>query len=95
MDLKEFLKKSTVTLLDVREKYELINEGHVEGAVLIPMNEVPSKIEDIRKFSTPIIVFCRSGIRSEKIVNYLKNKGFKEIYNGGGFKEINKLLNLS
>lgn len=95
MDLKELLKKSTVTLLDVREKHELINEGCVKGAVLIPMNEVPSKVEEIRKFSTPLIIFCRSGIRSEKIVNYLKNEGFKDIYNGGGFKELNKLLNLS
>lgn len=93
MNLKELLKKSSATLLDVREKEELIKEGEVEGAVLIPMNEIPSKIEEIRNFSTPLIVFCRSGIRSEKIVNYLKKEGFNDIYNGGGFKEINQLLN--
>lgn len=93
MDLKELLKNSTATLLDVREKEELIKEGEVEGAILIPMNEIPSKIEEIRNFSTPLIVFCRSGIRSEKIVNYLKKEGFNDIYNGGGFKEINQLLN--
>ncbi|WP_295812775.1 rhodanese-like domain-containing protein [uncultured Apibacter sp.] len=93
MNLKELLKKSSVTLLDVREKDELINEGHVPGAISIPMNDIPSQLEIIRKFSTPLIIFCRSGIRSEKIVNYLKNEGFKDVYNGGGFKEINQLIN--
>ena len=50
MNLKELLKKSSVTLLDVRENDELINEGHVPGAISIPMNDIPSQLEIIRKF---------------------------------------------
>lgn len=92
MDIKEIIKKPTVTLLDVREKEELINEGEVKGAILIPMAEIPSKLDEIKIFSKPLVVFCRSGKRSGNVVNYLKEQGFAEVYNGGGFKEVNELL---
>ncbi|MGM5630511.1 rhodanese-like domain-containing protein [Apibacter raozihei] len=92
MNLKEIINHPNVTLLDVREEEELINEGKVPNAILIPMNEIPEKIEEIKKFSTPLVVFCRSGNRSGKVVEYLTSQGFSDIYNGGGFKDVNELL---
>ncbi len=92
MNLNEIIKSRSATFLDVREEEELKNEGEVPGAILIPMKQVPEKLEEIKKLSTPLVVFCRSGVRSGRIVEYLKNQGFTDVYNGGGFKEINKIL---
>ncbi len=92
MTLKEILKSPSVTLLDVREEEELKNEGEVPGAILIPMRKIPEKLEEIKEFSTPLVIFCRSGIRSGYIAEYLENLGFTDVYNGGGFKKINQIL---
>jgi rhodanese-related sulfurtransferase len=92
MNLKELIKSPSATLLDVREKREAKTEGEVPGAILIPMKEIPSRLEEIRQFSTPLVVFCRSGTRSGRIADYLITHGFSDVFNGGGFKKINDML---
>ncbi|TWP24707.1 rhodanese-like domain-containing protein [Apibacter muscae] len=92
MEIDKVIKEPTVTFLDVREKEELINEGEVKGAILIPMREVPERLDEIKLFSKPLVVFCRSGNRSENVVKFLKDQGLTEVYNGGGFNEVNELL---
>jgi NADPH-dependent 2,4-dienoyl-CoA reductase/sulfur reductase-like enzyme/rhodanese-related sulfurtransferase len=72
-------------ILDVRERYEYEDEGHILGAKNIPMSEVRDRIEEIPR-DEPVYIHCRSGQRSYNIVLMLQAKGYKNIINiSGGF----------
>lgn len=60
-------------LLDVREQSEW-NEGHVEGAVLIPLGELSSRISELPT-DQDILIICRSGNRSGQARDLLRNAG--------------------
>lgn len=93
MTTVEAIKNENATLVDVREPFELETEGVVEGAINIPMGDVPARLEEFRNFSEPIVVFCRSGNRSGKIAQFLQENGIEDIYNGGGFADVQEVLN--
>lgn len=93
MNIKNIINSTTKTLLDVRTPEELLSEGKIPNAISIPMNDIPEKLEEIKKFSLPIIVFCKAGARAEKVTNYLLKQGISEVYNGGGFQDIQNLIN--
>ena len=78
------------TILDVRTLEEF-NEGHIDDSVCIPMDEIDVRFEEISKMTFPIIACCRSGRRSGIVTKNLSKKGV-EIYNGGGWKELEKDL---
>jgi rhodanese-related sulfurtransferase len=66
-------------LIDVREphEYEICN---ISKAVLIPMNEVPDHLSEISK-TKPVVVQCKAGGRSARIVQYLESQGYDNLYN--------------
>ena len=83
----ENLVKNKEFLLDVREEYEY-QEGHVKGAVNLPLREILSQKDSLPK-DKDIYVYCRSGHRSADAVNFLKSLGFEKIHNiEGGFIDI-------
>ena len=66
-------------LIDVREPHEA-DICNIKGT-LIPMNEIPDHIEEIAK-DKPVIIHCRSGARSGRIIEYLEqSQGFTNLYN--------------
>ena len=82
-DEKDFL------ILDVRT-IEEYSEGHIEGSKLIPVSELGSRLNELPQ-DKPIIVYCRSGNRSNTAANILIENGFKKIYDmGGGILEWKK-----
>jgi phage shock protein E len=91
MTIKEVLEQKNPVLIDVRTPVEF-QGGSVENAVNIPMNEVVNRFDEFQK-SQPIIVFCRSGARSEQVMHYLKEKGISMVWNGGGWLDLNALIN--
>ena len=83
----ENLVKNKEFLLDVREEYEY-QEGHVKGAVNLPLREILEKKDSLLK-NKDIYVYCRSGHRSADAVNFLKSLGFEKVHNiEGGFIDI-------
>lgn len=79
-ELKAMLdNKEDFQLIDVREPHEA-EICSIEGATLIPMNEVPDHIGEISK-DKPVVIHCRSGARSGRIVDYLESQGFDNLYN--------------
>ena len=83
----ENLVKNKEFLLDVREEYEY-QEGHVKGAVNLPLREILSQKDSLSK-DKDIYVYCRSGHRSADAVNFLKSLGFEKVHNiEGGFIDI-------
>ena len=71
-------------LLDVRESYEWeISNLAPRGAVLIPMGEVGTRLDDIPR-DRPIIVHCRTGVRSGDVANQLWRAGYRDVLNMEG-----------
>ena len=79
-ELKNFTKNG-VTIIDVRSKQEY-EEGHLNGAILIPEYEIKEKIKNIvENKDEKILVYCSSGLRSKQAQEELINLGYKNVYN--------------
>jgi phage shock protein E len=90
-DLKNALKKGAV-IIDVRTAHEF-DQGKVRGSINIPVDRIASSIERIRSMNRPVIFCCDSGMRSRIAANTMKQKGLKEVYNGGSWEHVLKLVN--
>mgnify|MGYP000996441575 CR=1 FL=1 len=64
-------------LLDVREQVEW-EEAHVEGAVLIPLGELSTRLDELPT-DEDILVICRSGNRSAQARDLLRQAGFERV----------------
>lgn len=73
----------TFTLLDVRQPEEY-GEGHLPGAVLIPVGELHARIGEVPRTGKPTIVYCRSGMRAGKGTSFLLQAGFHDVCNMAG-----------
>ena len=71
--------KKNAYLLDVRTPDEF-RQGRLQGAVLIPINEVERRIGEIPR-NRPIVVYCAVGSRSGLVAAFLAQKGYREVYN--------------
>jgi len=91
MSIKEIINQETVTIVDVRTPGEFMG-GHVSNSINIPLNEVPDRVEEFKSLSKPIVVCCLSGGRSGQAAAFLKANGVDEVYNGGGWMEVNGAL---
>ncbi|WP_456465248.1 rhodanese-like domain-containing protein [Persephonella sp.] len=84
-------ERDRIILLDVRTSEEVKTDGKIPGSVLIPLNQLPNKIDKLDK-NKKILVYCRSGTRSVSASRLLSSLGFK-VYNikGGinGWKSEN------
>jgi len=60
-------------LLDVRTREEFM-AGHVEGALNIPVQELASRLNEVRK-GKGVVVYCRSGGRSATATQILRAQG--------------------
>ena len=66
-------------LLDVRNDSEVLI-SNISKSIHIPMNDIPNRIIDLDK-SKEIVVYCKSGIRSAKVCEFLNSKKFKLVKN--------------
>ena len=69
-------------ILDVRTPEEF-KEGHIEGAILIPVSELGGRLDELPK-DKPIITYCKSGGRSGNAAEILVENGFRKVYDMGG-----------
>ncbi|MDD2627909.1 MAG: FAD-dependent oxidoreductase [Clostridia bacterium] len=86
------LNLKEVTLLDVRTKHEY-NNGTIEGAINIPLDELRERFNEISKDKN-IYVFCAVGQRGYLAERILKANGFKNVknLNGGYYTYLNNNL---
>jgi sulfur-carrier protein adenylyltransferase/sulfurtransferase len=70
-----------IFILDVREPYEY--QIAQIGGKLIPQNDVPQRLAEIPR-DREIVVQCRSGARSQKIAEFLKQSGYQQVVNLAG-----------
>jgi rhodanese-related sulfurtransferase len=74
-------------ILDVRELSEVEENGHIEGAVNIPLREVADNIQYLPSFDTPIVSYCGSGWRCTIALVALEAMGWEDVkgLKGGSF----------
>lgn len=77
-------------VVDVRTPEEFA-KGHYRGALNIPLKELPRRLGEFGLKERPIVVYCRTGNRSEKAKSILEENGFTDVTNGGGYSHMQKL----
>jgi rhodanese-related sulfurtransferase len=73
-----------VMVVDVREDDEY-HDGHVPGAVHIPLASVPAALDRV-PVDAPVLVVCAMGGRSARAVEFLRGKGVDATNVAGGTK---------
>lgn len=89
--LARITKDSLVIILDVRTKAEFDSpSGHVRGSLLVPVQELEARIAELAPYKTrTIIAVCRSGNRSGKATQILREHGFEALNMAGGMNRWN------
>ncbi len=89
VDLKAMVAEGAF-LVDVRTPGEFA-EGHVNGSVNIPLDNVLSELPKFKNKKN-IIVFCRSGNRSGQAKSILEQNGITGVVNGGTWQDVNQFV---
>ena len=72
-------RREKPVLLDVREPWEF-EKARIEGATLMPMRELPSRIGQIDG-DKEVVAICHHGGRSMQVAMFLEKQGFKRVHN--------------
>ena len=90
MNLTDITKDSITSIIDVRSQMEF-SKGNAKNSINIPLNEIPKKLKEL-KLMQPLVLCCAAGVRSEQAVRYLQINGLKEVFNGGSWINVQKML---
>ncbi len=88
--LRNALKKGAV-VIDVRTANEF-DRGKVPGSINIPVDRITVNIPRIKGMERPVVLVCSSGHRSRNALRILKTNGLKEVYNGGSWENVVRIL---
>jgi rhodanese-related sulfurtransferase len=72
-------RREKPVLLDVREPWEY-EKARIEGATLMPMRELPSRVGQIDEDKV-VVAICHHGGRSMQVAMFLEKQGFKRVHN--------------
>ena len=78
-------------LLDVRQPEEYAT-AKIEGALLIPLAELPGRLAELPK-DLPLVVMCHHGMRSAHAVHHLREAGFDALNLSGGIDAWSREVN--
>jgi len=73
-------------LIDVRSPVEF-NQGALSGAINMPIDSFQFLKDAIDK-TKPVLLYCRTGARSEMVTRYLEQIGFDRVHNIGGLRQF-------
>lgn len=80
----KLMNSGDAVFIDVRDDSEY-KRGHVIDATNIPVSAVDNRIHELEKFKEKnLVVYCDSGMRSQKVSAKLKKNGFSNLHNLAG-----------
>ena len=83
-------EKAKGVWIDVRSAEEF-NAGHLQDAVNIPHDQILARIQAVSPDkNAPVNLYCRSGRRAEAALTELKNAGYTNVTNHGGYEDLVK-----
>jgi rhodanese-related sulfurtransferase len=77
-DAARLLAARQARLIDVREPWEF-TAAHIEGSVLMPMGDVPSRAHQELEPDERLVILCHHGQRSLNVTAWLRNQGFDQV----------------
>jgi rhodanese-related sulfurtransferase len=77
--LSEELADGKLFLIDLREPAEIEKDGHIAGAVSIPVRQIISSLDKLPGQDAAIVVYCASGYRGGLVVPALKLLGYENV----------------
>lgn len=93
-DAKAMMAKGGVTVVDVRDSAEVAASGKVQGAIHIPRGSLEFRADDTSSYhdknlsrDRPVILYCAAGSRAALAGKALKDMGYAQVFNLGGFKD--------
>ena len=87
----EMIREKKGTLVDVRTREEFMG-GHVAGSFNIPIQELTTRLDELKVMKQPLILYCASGGRSAQAAQYLKQLGY-DCVNAGSWMDVNFIQN--
>ncbi|RDY23995.1 rhodanese-like domain-containing protein [Romboutsia maritimum] len=87
--LKEMIENKKIDLIIDLRSVENYSKEHIPGAINIPINEIPDKLEFLEKYKDKnIVLYCGIGSQSLSAGKVLLLNGFKNIYSlSNGIKD--------
>ncbi len=82
--------KNGAVILDVRTEQEF-KTGHINGSLNISLGSIRERYFELDTTKT-YITCCSHGLRSVKVETILKEKGFKNVFNGGAWSDLEKIV---
>lgn len=89
-DYRELIKQGAI-ILDVRSKDEF-SGGHIKNSINIPVDQLSNNLSKMKNKDKCIICCCASGMRSGTAKRILESKGYKAVFNGGGWSRLQSRL---
>ncbi|MEP5568639.1 MAG: rhodanese-like domain-containing protein [Halioglobus sp.] len=87
--------QDNILLIDTRSPAEY-EQGHAQGAVLIPYDAIEAGILKLSPAKdTPIYLYCGSGGRAEIARKRLEHRGYTQVTNLGGLSDANAFIESS
>ncbi len=71
-------------LVDVRSVSEF-SLHHIPGAINIPVGTLGQRYHELEPLDKPVILYCKSGMRSAQAQRVLEKKGFTQVHNLGSY----------
>lgn len=82
------LIKAAVKLVDVRTESEF-EQGHLSGAINIPHDQLSERVTELNlSKDESVVLYCKSGGRSDFAMKILHQLGFPNAVNAGGYEDL-------
>lgn len=88
--IKESLRRGAI-IIDVRSPAEY-DRGKIRGSRNIPVDQIPVNATYIKGLNKPVILVSSPDSRSADAKRILKERGVAEVYNGGGWERVSRLI---
>lgn len=83
-DAKKLIKEKNAQLVDVRTPEEFAESG-IAGAKNLPLQDIDHTAMTNLDKNLPVVVYCRSGQRSQMAMQILLSQGFTDVFNLGSY----------
>jgi len=87
MNVEQIIKEKKGTVVDVRSPEEF-RGGNVVDSINIPLQEITSRMDELKNLEQPLVLCCASGNRSGQAHMFLTQTGI-ECCNGGSWLDVN------
>jgi phage shock protein E len=79
-------------IIDVRPAYAFDQNGRIPGSINIPVDRIIINIDRIKSMKRPVVLCCAYGADCDKAASMLREKGIRNVYNGGSWESLMRKL---